>query len=147
MPQGRPAGAVDKGADSSYSRRYLMGAVCPEGGVQRPSPGPPAPCPEDDDAFGPPQGGKGAVWRFTICVRRRREAAQPRAGIPPGRVESIDRANTGNRNAYHPTADPQAAAAQGAAIEVAAPPAVPAEARRLHARLHHDAEETELGYA
>ena len=53
----------------------------------------------------------------------------------------------GEPNAYDPTADPQTAAAQGAALEVAAPSRMPAEARRLHPRVHHDAEETELRYA
>ena len=52
-----------------------------------------------------------------------------------------------NRNANDPTADPQAAAAESETLEVSAPRVLPAETGRLHARLHHDAEEAELGHA
>jgi len=49
-----------------------------------------------------------------------------------GARAKFERVKTGNRNANDPAADPQAAAAEGAALEVAAPAILPSEAGRYH---------------
>src|SRR5579862_4690197 len=52
-----------------------------------------------------------------------------------------------NKNADSQSAYSQAARRQGEAQQGPGPAELPAEARRLHARLHDDAEEAELGLA
>jgi hypothetical protein len=66
--------------------------------------------------------------------------------LPLGGGQGSESANKARR-CRPSTADPQAAGHATREEEGAGAPAEPAEARRLHARLHHDAEEAELGAA
>src|SRR5215471_21747840 len=76
-------------------------------------------------------------WRDVIL-----RVGNPRFGVgawPRKRVKAND--------ADDQPADPQAAAAERLPQQGTGAAGEPAEARRLHARLHHDAEEAELGVA
>ena len=62
--------------------------------------------------------------------------------VQPCRPHGIDKRGSGNADSQ--PAHSQAARRQAEAQQGSGPAAVPAKARRLHPRLHHDAEEAEL---
>src|SRR6056297_280050 len=82
-----------------------------------------------------------------ICALRTRKGQRTETARGRSRADTCVEKRGKRPNANDPAADPQAAAAQSKKPEVDAPSGVPAKARRLHACLHHHAEEAELGHA
>ena len=145
MPRGQPGSAVDNPPASPYTRPNLgRGLILPSrnqngsgqdpGRLSRPDP---------LEQTRVVHLGMGTVAAQALCGR-----ARGKTETRMGRPMQTHVLRTGKRpNANDPAADPQAAAAETQDLEVAAPRTVPSEARRLHARLYHDAEEAELGHA